>query len=594
MKSHLPLVLLFLVGSSLAGEPVPLVVDRMPPVMMEARRDATGPVLFADFGKDAYGNLEIAFAGEPPTGPLTVRLGEKLDASGAVDRKPPGSVNYREIPLATKPGQRIYRLVIPRKPRHNDPAAIPVRAEIGEITPFRYAEIAGEGTDPAKTGLTLLAVHVPFDEALSTFECSDPVLNAVWELCKHTMKASSSFGVFIDGERERISYEGDAYINGLSFAACDPDSRMIRATFDRLMEYPTWPTEWLLHMPMIASADYMATGDPAIASKHYGELKRRILGLKTRSDGLLVAGAIVDWPAGERDGYNGGIPDPARKQQVGPEVNTVANAFYAHALGRMAFLAGALGRNDDAADFQSRAEKATVSFNRVFLDPKTGLYIDGEGSRHSSLHANMFPLAFGLVPRERIPVVAAYLKSRGMACSVYGAQYLLEALMAADLDREAVALMNASGTRSWRHMIDSGSTMTWEAWDPLVKPNLTWNHAWGSAPANILSRYVLGVRPLEPGYARVLIAPQPGGLVWVKGKVPTIRGPVVVGCSNGKQLRLEVELPKGMGAEVLLPFRVEGDVLLDGKKVRTKPWYEGNRSRDGLEIPGGKHVIESR
>jgi hypothetical protein len=591
LARSLPVVALLLVRGATAADPVPLVTDRVPPVRTEARNDGKAPVLFADFGKDAYGTLEIVLPGEPPAGSLTVRLGEKLDSSGAIDRKPPGSVSFREVALVTKPGERTYRLQIPRKPRHNDRRAIGVRPDVGEIAPFRYAEIAGEGIDPAKTALTQLAVHAPFDEGLSAFSSSDSKLDAVWDLCKHTMKASSAFGVFIDGERERIPYEADAYITQLSFAACDPDPRLIRATFERLMAYPTWPTEWLLHMPMIAWSDYMATGDPAIAAKQFDVLKKRFLALKTTPDGLLVAGAIVDWPQRERDGYNGGVADPGRGQQVGPVVNTVANAFYCHALDRMGRLASALGRKEDAADFDARAKRAAESFNRVFLDPKTGLYTDGEGSTHSSLHANMFPLAFGLVPKDRIAGVADFVKSRGMACSVYGAQYLLEALMAAGLDADAVSLMTSHGPRSWHHMMDAGSTMTWEAWDPSVKPNLTWNHAWGAAPANIISRYVLGIRPMEPGYAKILIAPQPGGLAWVRGKVPTVRGPVEEKVTNGEVFRVEVSLPEGTSGEAVLPRRGRGELVLDGKTVGS-PSGVGKTVR--VAIAGGKHVLESR
>ena len=503
-----------------AEEPVPLVIEKTAPLVMKASREGDRQVIFADFGKDAYGNLEIRFQKHSPEGPVVVRLGEKLDDHGSIDRNPPGSVNYREINLSTDSGTLLYRLTIPRKPRHTDPRAVPIRPEIGEITPFRYAELEFQGADPLGIELSRLEVHAPFDDTLSSFESSDSRLNSVWELCKHTMKASSAFGMFIDGERERIPYEADAYINQLSYAACNPDPRMVRATFDRLMDFPTWPTEWLLHMPMIAWSDYMATDDPAIAIKHFDTLKKRILALKTTEDGLLVAGAIVDWPQSERDGYNGGCADPSRAQQVGPRINTVANAFYCEALGKMARLAAILGKKADAAEFDSRAKSALESFNRVFFDPKTGLYVDGEADpsqpseakgnpHHSSLHANMFPLAFGLVPKERIAPVAAFVKSRGMSCSVYGAQYLLEALMATGSDADAISIMTSEGPRSWRHMIASGSTMTWEAWDSSVKPNLTWNHAWGAAPANIISRYVLGIRPLEPGFAKILVAPNP-------------------------------------------------------------------------------------
>ena len=48
-------------------------------------------------------------------------------------------------------------------------------------------------------------------------------------------------------------------------------------------------------------------------------------------------------------------------------------------------------------------------------------------------------------------------------------------------------------------MLDVGSTITMEAWAAKYKPNLDWNHAWAAAPANIVPRYVLGVRPLSPG-----------------------------------------------------------------------------------------------
>lgn len=567
-------------------EIVPLEIEKIQPVKVLKRRN----LLFADFGKDAYGNLEITFAGTPPLNTLIVRLGEKLDDKGAIDRTPPGSVSFREITLVTHPNQYIYKVEIPVKPRHLNPEAVRPKVETGEIAPFRYAEVEGMGIDAGKLSLRQLAVHAPFDESLSSFESSDPTLNAVWALCKQTMKATTAFGVFIDGEREHIPYEADAYINQLSFAAYDPNPRLIRATFDRLMDHPTWPTEWGMHMPMIAAADYMMTGEPAIALKHYEELKSRLLSRQTNDDGLLVAGAIVDWPAVERDNYNNGVPDPERKQQVGPEINTVANAFYCHALDQMALLADALGKQEDCSNFMSREKVAREAFNRTFLDQKTGLYVDGEGSSHSSLHANMFPLAFGLVPKERIAGIAAFVKSRGMGCSVYGAQYLLESLFVSGYDREAIALMSAHTPRSWWHMIDSGSTMTWEAWDPSVKPNLTWNHAWGSSPANILSRFVLGVRPLSPGYARILVAPQPGSLAWVSGTIPTRLGPVVLKVGNGEVFRLEIEIPAEAVATALLPVRGQGQIVMDGRPAAATK--SGNIC--SVDISSGRHLLESR
>jgi len=555
--------------------PVPLQITEVSPVKTEKR----GPVAFADFGRAAYGNLKVEFTGEPPAGEVTVRLGEKLTTAGAIDRQPPGSVNYREVKLATKPGQRIYQLTIPPKPFHKGKASVKTPSTIGEVTVFRYAEVEAD----VPVLFRQLFVHAPFNDDASSFECSDETLNAVWNLCKHTMKATTAFGVYIDGERERIPYEADAYINQLSHYACDLDPRVARATVAHLLAHPTWPTEWSLHMPMMAAADYLATGDTVLAREHYDALKKKLLMDKARADGLLNASAIVDWPAAERDGYNEGVVDPNKKQQVGPMINTVVNAFYYHALNEMTLLARALNKTDDARDFEQKAGQVRESFQRVFFDPSRGLYTDGEGSKHASLHANMFALAFDLVPKDRVAKVADFVQSRGMACSVYGAQYLLEALFAAGKDRYAVELMAAKTKRSWWHMIESGSTMTLEAWDAEFKKNLTWNHAWGAVPANILTRYVLGVRPLAPGYTKLLIAPQPGALAWVRGKVPTPVGPVTLKLENAATFRLEVGLPANARATVILPHRKQNQLLLDGQPVTLN-----------VEVPPGRHVLESR
>src|SRR5438093_9607275 len=124
----------------------------------------------------------------------------------------------------------------------------------------------------------------------------------------------------------------------------------------------------------------------------------------------------------------------------------------------MALLATGLKKDADASDLEAKAKQVYESFNRVFCDPARGVYIDGEGSTHASLHANMFPLAFGLVPEKRKAKVADFVQSRGMACSVYGAQYLLEALFGVGRDDYAVQLMTARTERSWWHMIELGST----------------------------------------------------------------------------------------------------------------------------------------
>ncbi|MHC4887704.1 MAG: alpha-L-rhamnosidase C-terminal domain-containing protein, partial [Planctomycetota bacterium] len=158
-------------------------------------------------------------------------------------------------------------------------------------------------------------------------------------------------------------------------------------------------------------------------------------------------------------------------------------------------------------------------------------------------------------------------------CSVYGAQYLLEALYRNGEADYALSLMTAKHDRGWWNMMAVGSTITLEAWDWKYKNNLDWNHAWGAAPANIVGRYLLGVRPLEPGFRKVLIHPQLGPLGQASGKVPTPKGPVTVSVNAaGEQgVTLELELPAEMTARVGVPASDPQAVLMvDGSAVEAE------------------------
>lgn len=519
------------------------------PVLVERR----GDVLFADFGLDWFGNLQVTVPADAATTVMTIRFGEKLQADGTIDRQPVGSVSFVQTTLTIEGGQTVGQPTIPLTPGPQSAAeAITLPAAIGNITPFRYVEIEGASDGTGIADLAQIAVHTAFDSDASSFTSSDETLDAVWELCKHTMTATTAFGVFVDGDRERLPYEADAYLNMLSYFAVDLNPEVSAYTFEYLLDHPTWPVEWSLHMPMIAAQLYRATGDPALAARSYDALVAKLLMDRARdSDGLLHTSAIVDWPPVERDGYHEGGVDPDEKRQVGPMINTVANAFYFHALREMAYLAAELDRADDAAELTAQAEQIHRAFNAVFFDADRGVYVDGEGSTHASLHANMFALAFDLVPDDRMPKVAEFVRSRGMATSVYGAQYLLEALYRSGMPEDALRLMTSHDRRSWFNMIRGGSTLTWEAWDPEFKPNLTWNHAWGAVPANIIARFLVGVTPLTAGYETIAVAPRPGTLTWFTATVPTARGPVSVGFRSPGSW--EIEVPPDGRARVSLP-----------------------------------------
>jgi hypothetical protein len=104
-------------------------------------------------------------------------------------------------------------------------------------------------------------------------------------------------------------------------------------------------------------------------------------------------------------------------------------------------------------------------------------------------------------------------------------------------------------------MIRVGSTISLEAWDNKYKPNQDWNHIWGAAAGNIIARKLMGIEPLEPGFKKIRIKPQPATLGQAEIQVPSVRGDIRVSFDNqpGERFSLLVEIPANSLAEVWLP-----------------------------------------
>jgi hypothetical protein len=145
-------------------------------------------------------------------------------------------------------------------------------------------------------------------------------------------------------------------------------------------------------------------------------------------------------------------------------------------------------------------------------------------------------------------------------------------------------------------MIKVGSTMTTEAWDEEFKPNLTWNHAWGSAPANIIPRRLMGIEPLEAGYKRFSIVPQPSNLKDIALTVPTINGSISSHLKvneNEKELSwiMNITVPGNTESELWLPntfakISVNGvDYPIDTEK------FISNADRRLIILPAGSYEV---
>ena len=545
-------------------------------------------VIRIDFGRVAFGHVVFNTTAFKTSATVLVRFGEWLNEEGRIDQQAPGSFRHgvarvscqSRAPIAPEPD-----------PRNTTPPALRVPEHFGPLLPFRWIEIEGwPGEIRASHLLRRTPVLRSWNPEAASFTCSDARLVALWELCKHTLQSTTFAGVYFDGDRERVSYEIDAYLSQLIHEAVDPGSSIARATFVHLFKHRTWPTEAAFHLLGMAYADWWHTGDRVWLAEHFEKLPPLLLLERAGRDGLLrstheqqTRDDHIDWPPGERDGFR---PTP---------VNTVINAFHLQALARLAELARALGRDSYATELVARREHALVAFDALLFDRTAGLYRDGIDTSHHSLHSNLFPLACEVVPNERTPAVLAYLGDRGLACSTYAAHHLLEGLFNQDAGDQAHALLTAPGDRGWLHMLKKDATLTWEAWDPLYKPNLDGNHLRSAHPAYHLSRHVLGIQPHLPGWAGIRLRPHPGTLTQAEGCVPTPRGPVKVSWQSATDARFlcEIKPPANTPLHLSLPaVHTKSSLWLDGKPAPNARLVGGRWTVTQALL--GRHVLEVR
>lgn len=464
---------------------------------------------FQDFKIDAWSTVEFVLEGEKGA-KIELAVGECVK-DGRLNREPGGSRIFQTNEVILSGGVEKFRFA----PKAGGVQAAALRSPFEfEITVFRYVEVNGDCR-------VIEVKRTPFypeefNDNDAHFESDNKLLNQIWEMCKYSMKATAVFGKFIDGERERLPYEGDTYINQLGWFCCCADKAIPRRTIEYLLDYHTWPFEWFLIMPQIVKDYMLYSGDTGFFNEVSEKLEKCLLSDFVNADGLLEekenpmrCRTIVDWPLCERDGYEFG------------NVNLVSNCYYYSALQVMAELSG-------KAEYMQKAVQLKEVIRQKFM--KNGIFVDSPESSHVSLHSSLFALYFGLGNIAECPDIA----EKGMACSVYGSQFLLDCCFENGMVQHAMNLLLSKGLRSWYNMIEKGATITMEAWDDSFKPNQDWNHAWGAAPVNIIPRRIAGIRPVEYGFRKFIFDPQVADLKEFYLKHPTCVGDIEVKYANGK------------------------------------------------------------
>ena len=387
-----------------------------------------------DLGREIVGGLALEVTGGAGD-TVEVRLGEELNTDGTVKYQLRATNTYREVWTLREGSQRF---------------------EHWGYRGFRWAELR-TSLDLSGAVVTGRAWKLDWDSDEASFRSSDPALDRVWELCRYSIEATRGDLYQDTPTRERGPYEGDALINQLSEYGVQRSYALARWSNDYLVRKGTWPTEYRLMCALSAWEDYLATGDGRQLAKDYDLLATKNLTSYLDSRGLVSKapgsssqdlGDLVDWPVASRDGY------------VFTKVNTVVNAFQYAAFDALAKCADALGRSADAADLRARADTLATAMRATLLNRTAGTFLDGEGTTHSAQHATAFPVALGVADTDALDAdvrarLGDTLAAGGMRVSVYGAQFLLDALFRLGRADAALALLTSTATNSWLHMLDS-------------------------------------------------------------------------------------------------------------------------------------------
>lgn len=260
----------------------------------------------------------------------------------------------------------------------------------------------------------------------------------------------------------------------------------------------------------------------------------------------------------------------------------------------------------DAHDAKAEAIKAAV--NARLWNPALGAY--GQSSDRLDVlveDANAVALQYGIVPAERRGSVLAALRTlwtphgaiigpglqdpTGHVIEPFGNGMETAGRFAAGDAAGAFDLMR----RTWGQMVDPGGPLytgaLWEfknAAGGVNRATASLAHGWAAAPTMQLTEQVLGVTPVDPGYATWSIKPHPGDLAWAQGAVPTRHGDIAVRWfSAGPVFTLRAETPAGTGGTIAVPATEHALVLVNG---RSQPAHV----EDGyvrFTLSGGRHDI---
>jgi alpha-L-rhamnosidase len=445
---------------------------------------------------------------------------------------------------------------------------------------FRYFQIDNPGETLTSADVVALTRHTALPSvAPATFSSDQPVVDAEFDLGAHSAMFTAQEQYIDTPTREKGPWLFDGFNESRTAMAVFGEQNLSRKS---LLEFAQsqaryWPNGAVnkIYPTGLGALDinesteiypewvwqyFMYTGDRPLLPMVYGVLTR-----------------IADYVQRSVSGGTGLVSAlPATNIYYTYPVVTRLNVLGVNVFRRTADVAAQLGRpSAEVAQQRRRARRLAAAINRRLTRPD-GTYVDGlaaDGSQipSASQTANACAATYGVVPADRLGTVAGYVSSLGMQAPPQTAAEVLRTMAMAGLYDDLVSRLVDATTEGWANILARGATFTWEVWNPSDANGDSMSHGWGSPVTLEIQRSLLGVSPLEPGFATFAVSPPTGGLETARGTVPTPHGTIMVAWSRPQAgetaFSLTLTVPANSVADVTVPAAQAADVTEGGQPL---------------------------
>jgi alpha-L-rhamnosidase len=533
--------------------------DELPPIKIWT--SPAGKTL-VDFGQNLVGWVRVHVQG-PVGATITLRHAEVLEN---------GELGTRPL----------------RSAKATDRFVLSGRADVFEPTftfhGFRYVEVDGWPGELTPDALAAVVVSSKL-QRIGEFECSNELLNQL-----HRNVVWSLRGNFLDlptdcpQRDERLGWTGDIAVfaptatylfdvddflrDWLKDLAAEQEaaSGRVPPVVPDMLKYVDRPKQWPIPDATAIWSDaavwvpwslWWAYGDRHVLADQFDSMVAHV----RRIESLLSPTGLWDGGFQFGDWLDPTAPpeEPFLSKADNGVVATACLYRDTHILREAATL---LGRHEDAQQFGTLAERTRAAFNEHYVRPEGVIHSDAETPY-------ALAIVFGLLDPEDEQLAGKRLaelvakSGHHIQTGFAGTPFITHALTKTGHLDDAYRLLLQTECPSWLYPVTMGATTIWERWDSMLPDGTinpgqmtSFNHYAFGAVAHWMHQVIGGIAPLEPGYSRVLIAPQPGADIrWARASLETRHGQIAVSWSRDGDgpLQLDVDLPEGVSALVRLP-----------------------------------------